>query len=70
MIISTKAKTIIIVFATIQLVLRYTINYMDRCIVLDYRIVNPDTPSYASQDWKTVLNQYANQKHQKYDHAV
>lgn len=43
---------------------------MDGCIVLDYRIENPDTPSNASQDWKTVLNQHANEKHQKYDHAV
>lgn len=37
---------------------------------LDYSIVNPDTPFYASQDWKTVSNQHAKEKHQKYDYDV
>lgn len=41
-----------------------------RTAFLDYRIVNPDAPSYVSQDWKNILNSHARQKHLKYDRAA
>lgn len=33
-------------------------------------IVNPNAPSYISQYWKTVFNQHAKEKLQKYDNSV
>lgn len=43
---------------------------MEKNTFTDYWILKPDGPSYATQDWKTVLNEKAKKKHQQTDCIV